>query len=45
MPTRPLSNEVLIATVEAYNANDNAPFRKLAARFCKVHGLDLKAFY
>ncbi|WP_439398754.1 hypothetical protein ACRQ5Q_15265 [Bradyrhizobium sp. PMVTL-01] len=23
----------------------NAAFRKLAARFCKVHGFDLKAFY
>jgi hypothetical protein len=23
----------------------NAPFRKLVARFCKVHGFDLKAFY
>ena len=23
----------------------NAPFRELVARFCKVHGFDLKAFY
>lgn len=23
----------------------NAAFRKLAARFCKIHGLDQKAFY
>jgi hypothetical protein len=23
----------------------NAAFRKLAARFCKVHGFDLKTFY
>jgi hypothetical protein len=23
----------------------NAEFRKLAARFCKVHGFDPKAFY
>jgi hypothetical protein len=23
----------------------NAVFRKLATRFCKIHGLDLKAFY
>lgn len=28
------------------NANThNAAFRRMAARFCKVHGLDLKAFY